>query len=77
MVGAVAAGAAAWFALEKAMGGKQLAYFALIGVYVGLIAFAILFGGIIAAFRSRLKDISSRLKRRISFAIRRSKNPRS
>ena len=39
-MGAVAAGAAAWFALEKAMGGKPWLYFALTGIYVCVIATA-------------------------------------
>ena len=32
--GAVAAGAAAWFALESAMGGRPWPYFALTGIYI-------------------------------------------
>ena len=65
-IGAVAAGAAAWFALESAMGGKPWPYFALMGVFVGLIASGILFGAAIPVIGCRLKSLISRLKRRIS-----------
>ena len=61
-IGAIAAGAAAWFALEQAMNGKQLVYFALMGVYVGLIAFGILMVGTITAIRSLWKNLISSLK---------------
>ena len=64
-IGAVAAGAAAWFALENAMNGKQLAYFSLMGVFVGLIALSILSTATFTVIRSQLKSLISRLKRLI------------
>ena len=60
-IGAVAAGAGAWFALENAMNGKPWAYFALMGAYVGLIAFGLLFIGTISIIRSNLKRLLLRL----------------
>lgn len=66
VIGAVAAGLAAWFALEHAMGGKHWPYFALMGVYVGLIAFGILMVETITTIFSLWGKIKSRLKSIIS-----------
>ena len=61
-IGAIAAGLGAWFALENAMGSKPWPYFALMGVYVGLIAFGILMVGTISIIRSKMRLLRSKLK---------------